>query len=70
MVSSINTGNLRKNGINFGIISLDLGVNDGVRVVEESHSVAGCQKIELTNLALTGRELMLANHQVLEIISK
>jgi hypothetical protein len=54
MVSSINTGNLRKNGINFGIVSLDLGVNDGVRVVEESHSVAGCQNIELTNLALTG----------------
>ena len=70
MVSTINAGNLRKNGIDLGVVSLDLRVNDGVRVVEEGDGVACCQNIELTNLALAGRELVLADHQVLEIISK
>ena len=54
MVSTINAGDLRKNGINFGIISLDLRVNDGVGVVEEGDSVACGQNIELANLALAG----------------
>jgi len=54
MVSTVNAGDLRKNGINFGIVSLDLRVNDGVRVVEEGDSVAGGQNIELAYLALAG----------------
>ena len=70
MVSTINAGDLRKNGINFGIVSLDLRVNDGVGVVEKGDCVACGQNIELANLALAGRKLVLADHQVLEIVSK
>ena len=62
MVSTINADDLRKNGINFGIVSLDLRVNDGVGVVEESDSVACGQNIELANRALAGRKLVLADH--------
>lgn len=70
MISSINASDLGKNGINFGVVPLDLRVNDGVGVVEESDGVAGGQNVELADLALGGRELVLADHQVLEIVSQ
>lgn len=68
MFRTVGASQLLKHIFDLSVATLDLGINNCVRVIHKSYRVAGCQNIEGPDLSLSGSDFVLADHDIIEIV--